>query len=129
MGSGTHTVDYVNHSGTVVAGRPMPVFKRIHVEPLTGACGCEISGIDLRAPLDEATLVELSLAFEHFLVIMFREQRLTVEQHKAFSGYFGAITQLPQAPTYAGHDDVQEVRREVDEPASVVPSFEHFHTD
>ena len=76
-------------SGTVVAGRPMPEFRRIGVEPLTGACGCEISGVDLAVPLDDATLAEVLLAFEHFLVIMFRDQRLTDEQHKAFSRYFG----------------------------------------
>jgi alpha-ketoglutarate-dependent taurine dioxygenase len=119
----------VSPSGTVVAGRPMPEFRRIGVEPLTGACGCEISGVDLAVPLDDATLAEVLLAFEHFLVIMFRDQRLTDEQHKAFSRYLGELTQLPQAPTYGGHDDMQEVRREAEEPASVVPSFEHFHTD
>lgn len=69
------------------------------------------------------------LAFEHFLVIMFRGQKLRREQHKAFSRYFGEITELPQAPTYGGHTDMQAVRRESDDPESVVPSFEHFHTD
>jgi alpha-ketoglutarate-dependent taurine dioxygenase len=116
-------------SGTVVAGLPLPEFSRISVEPLTGACGCEISGVDLSRPLDEPTRTEVMLAFEHFLVIMFRDQQLTPEHHKAFSRHFGDLTELPQAPTYGGHDDMQEVRREADEPASVVPSFEHFHTD
>jgi alpha-ketoglutarate-dependent taurine dioxygenase len=115
--------------GTIVAGRPMPDFKRIEVEPLTGACGCEIRGVDVSKPLDEATLAEVMLAFEHFLIIVFRDQKLTCEQHKAFSRYFGELTELPQAPTYDGHSDMQEVRREADEPSSVVPSFEHFHTD
>ncbi len=129
MSSDAHSVE--SHSGThtVVAGLPMPEFSRISVEPLTGACGCEISGVDLSCPLDEPTRTEVMLAFEHFLVIMFRDQQLTPEQHKAFSRYFGDLTELPQAPTYGGHDDMQEVRREADEPASVVPSFEHFHTD
>jgi len=126
------TSEHLTHSpptGTIVAGRPMPQFRRIEVEPLTGACGCEIRGVDTSRPLDSETLSEVMLAFEHFLVIMFREQKLTPEQHKAFSRYFGEITELPQAPTYGGHADMQEVRREADEPASVVPSFEHFHTD
>lgn len=116
-------------TGTIVAGLPMPAFRRIEVEPLTGACGCEIRGVDTSRPLDPETLAEVLLAFEHFLVIMFRDQKLSPEQHKAFSRYFGEITQLPQAPTYPGHDDMQELRREADEPESVVPSFEHFHTD
>jgi alpha-ketoglutarate-dependent taurine dioxygenase len=67
-------------------------------------------------------------AFEHFLVIMFRDQDLSIEQHKAFSRYFGELTELPQAPIYAGQRDMQEVRREAHEPVSVVP-FTRFHTD
>ncbi|GAA0319706.1 TauD/TfdA family dioxygenase [Sphingomonas oligophenolica] len=115
--------------GTLVAGLPMPVFNRITVEPISGACGCEIGGVDLRGPLDDETVAEIMKAFEHFLVIVFRDQDLTPEQHKIFSRLFGPITELPQAPTYAGHRDMQEVRREADEPENVVPSFEHFHTD
>ncbi len=113
----------------IVAGLPMPEFHRIGVEPISGACGCEIEGVDLREPLNEDTLAEVMKAFEHFLVIVFRNQNLTPEQHKAFSRYFGPITELPQAPTYGGHSDMQEVRREAHEPKNVVPSFEHFHTD
>jgi len=115
--------------GPIVAGLPFPHFKRIGVEPISGACGCEITGVDLRQPLEEETLAEVMKAFEQFLVIVFRDQDLTPEQHKAFSRYFGEITELPQAPTYDGIRDMQEVRREADEPENVVPSFEHFHTD
>ncbi len=114
--------------GTIVAGRPMPEFRRIRVTPMTGACGAEIEGVDLRQPIDEATLSEIMLAFEHFLVIVFKGQDITPEQHKAFSRAFGEITELPQAPIYPGHQDMQEVRREAHEPVSVVP-FERFHTD
>lgn len=112
----------------VVAGRVMPEFQHIGVEPLTGACGAELTGVDLREPLSDEVLREVMLAFEHFLVIMMRDQALTIEQHKAFSRYFGELTELPQAPTYAGHSDMQEVRREAHEPVSVVP-FTKFHTD
>ncbi len=113
----------------IVAGLPMPEFRRISVEPITGACGCEISGVDLRQPLDAETLAEIMLAFEQFLVIVFRDQDLTPEQHKAFSRHFGELTELPQAPTYNGDTMMQEVRREAYESVNVVPSFEHFHTD
>ncbi len=114
---------------TIVAGRPMPAFQRIGVEPISGACGCEIEGVDLSRPLDPEVLAEVMLAFEHFLVIVFRDQELTAEQHKAFSRYFGELTEVPQAPIYEGHSDMQEVRREAHESKNVVPSFERFHTD
>jgi alpha-ketoglutarate-dependent taurine dioxygenase len=106
----------------------MPELRRIRVEPLTGAAGAEILGVDLSKPIAHETLEEVMKAFDHFLVIMFRDQDITVEQHKAFSRNFGELTELPQAPNYAGHTDMQEVRREADEPATVVP-FTRFHTD
>ncbi len=112
----------------IVAGRPMPTFRRIEVEPLTGACGAEIRGVDLAKPLSDDVFEELMTAFEHFLVIKLDDQRLTPEQHKAFSRRFGELTELPQAPTYGEHQDMQEVRREAHEPVSVVP-FTRFHTD
>src|SRR5512139_3470267 len=113
----------------IVAGLPMPEFRRIAVEPISGACGCEIGGVDLSRPLDPETLAEVMLAFEHFLVIVFRDQQLTDEQHKAFSRCFGELMELPQAPTWGEHADMQDLRREAHEPENVVPSFEHFHTD
>lgn len=115
--------------GIVVAGLPMPEFKRIGVEPISGACGAEISGVDLSRPLDDETLAEVMKAFEHFLVIVFRDQDLTPQQHKDFSRYFGEMIELPQAPCYGDDTMMQEVRREAHESANVVPSFEHFHTD
>ncbi len=116
-------------AGPVVAGLPMPRFEHITVEPISGACGCIIQGVDLTRPLHPPLLGEVMRAFEHFLVIVFRNQPLSPEQHKAFARNFGELTELPQAPTYEGHLDMQEVRREANEDKNVVPSFEHFHTD
>lgn len=114
--------------GTVVAGLPLPEFHHIEVEPLTGAAGCEIRGVDLRRPLAPEVLDEVMRAFEHFLVILFRDQPLDPEGLKRFSRYFGELTELPQAPIYGGDPLLQEVRREAHEPVSVVP-FTRFHSD
>jgi len=115
-------------AGPIVAGLPLPRFRHIEVVPLTGACGAEIRGVDLRAPLPDDVWEEIQRAFTHFLVIMLRDQPLTPEQHKAFSRRFGKLIDLPQAPTYGEHQDMQEVRREAHEPATVVP-FTRMHTD
>ena len=110
-------------AGVIVAGRPMPRFERITVEPISGACGCEIGGVDLAQPLDPETAAEILLAFEHFTVILLRDQALDNAQHKAFSRLFGELMELPQAPIVPGHPDMQEVRREAHEPENVVPSL------
>jgi taurine dioxygenase len=115
-------------AGTIVAGLPMPRFRHIEVTPLTGACGAEIRGVDLRERLSDDLWDEIELAFRHFLVIMLRDQPLSPEQHKQFSRRFGKLIDLPQAPTYGEHQDMQEVRREAHEPVSVVP-FTRMHTD
>jgi taurine dioxygenase len=112
----------------LVAGLPLPEFHTIRVRPISGACGAEIEGVNLRQPLDNATLDEVMRAFEHFLVIVFRDQDLTPEQHKAFSHHFGALMELRLTPLYPGHTDMQEVRREADEPAGVTPN-DSFHSD
>ena len=115
-------------TGTIVSGLPMPRFRHIEVTPLTGACGAEIGGVDLRDPLSDDVWEEIELAFQHFLVIMLRDQPLSPEQHKASSRRFGKLIDLPQAPIYGEHKDMQEVRREAHEPVSVVP-FTRMHTD
>ena len=121
--------DFAPTQGTIVAGLPLPTFKHIEVEPISGACGCIIGGADLTQPLPAPVLNDVMKAFEHFLVIVFRNQDISPEQHKAFTRNFGEITELPQAPTYGDRLDMQEVRREAHEEKNVVPSFEHFHTD
>ena len=83
-------------------------FKRIGVEPITGACGCEISGVDLREPLDAETLGEIMKAFEQFLVIVFRDQDLTPRTAQGLFALFrrtdrtAAGTDLCRPPRHAG---------------------------
>jgi taurine dioxygenase len=122
------TAHKIETAAPIVAGRAMPAFSHIGVKPMTGACGAEIDGVDLTRPLPPPVLEDVMRAFDHFLVILFRDQPITPEQHKAFSRYFGELTDLPQAPIYPGHPDMQEVRREAHEPVSVVP-FTRFHSD
>ncbi|MFN0042092.1 MAG: TauD/TfdA dioxygenase family protein [Alphaproteobacteria bacterium] len=64
---------------------------RIGVHPIAGAIGAEISGIDLSRPMDEETFAEVRRAFHQHLVIFFRDQVLTPDQHKAFGRHFGEL--------------------------------------
>lgn len=115
-------------SPLIVAGLRMPEFRKLRVTPLSGSCGAEVEGVDLHRPLDPETLAEVMAAFEHFLVLVFRNQALSPEQHKAFSRHFGELMQLRLTPLYPGHTDMQEVRREADEPPGVTPN-DAFHSD
>ena len=72
----------------------------LSVRRVTAVIGAEISGVDLREPLDDATRAAIEAAlFEHH-VLFFRRQDLTPEQHIAFASQFGPISVPPFAPKY-----------------------------
>lgn len=53
--------------------------------------GAEITGLDLAEPVGRATFEEIENVFHDRGVIVFRDQRLTEEQHIAFSRCFGNL--------------------------------------
>jgi taurine dioxygenase len=80
---------------------------RLDVRPVTAVIGAEVHGIDLREPLDEATVAELTAALVEWKVLFFRDQHLTREQHVAFGRAFGDLT--PGHPIQVASDDRDEV--------------------
>lgn len=65
------------------------------VKPLSPVVGAEISGIDLRRPLDDDVVAALRVALLEHLVIFFRGQDITDDQHVAFARQFGPISVPP----------------------------------
>ena len=65
--------------------------RRIEVRRLAGALGAEISGIDLREPLDDPTQKEIHDAWMEHQVLFLRGQRITRQQHKDFARRFGDL--------------------------------------
>lgn len=77
------------------------MYLHIKVEPLAGALGAEIFGVDLSAVLDAATLQEVKRAYNEYLVIFFRDQNASDTDLANFARYFGDLAVLPahrQAP-------------------------------
>ena len=70
-------------------------FKTIEVAPLTPVIGAEITGIDLSKPLEDEQLAEVRQAFADHLVLVFRDQELSREDHKRFARYFGKLHTHP----------------------------------
>ena len=56
----------------------------LRVDPISPVIGAEISGIDLSAPLTPEVVETLHQALMTHLVLFFRDQALSFEQHKAF---------------------------------------------
>lgn len=63
----------------------------INVRKTGAACGAEILGIDLSQHLDDATFMHIVDLWHEHEVLFFREQKLTPEQHVAFSRRFGEL--------------------------------------
>jgi taurine dioxygenase len=63
----------------------------LQICPLSYALGAEVTGIDIRNPLDDNTFREVHTAFLEYCVLLFRGQPLTQEQHIAFSRRFGEV--------------------------------------
>ncbi|HEY2069163.1 MAG TPA: TauD/TfdA family dioxygenase [Rhizomicrobium sp.] len=83
--------------------------SHLTVAPLTPSIGAEITGIDLREPLDTETLAELRAALLDRKVLFFRDQDITTEQHLTFARAFGALEVHPFAPHKPGHPEVMAI--------------------
>ena len=68
---------------------PNPDYSAITVTPCSPHIGAEIGDIDLTRPLSNSEAQELKQAFTQYLVLFFRDQELSPEQHKAFARRFG----------------------------------------
>ena len=72
----------------------------IDIRPVTATIGAEICGVDLARPLDDPTVAAIRRALLDHLVVFFRGQQLTDEQHLAFALRFGSLSVPPLATKY-----------------------------
>ena len=104
-----------------------PMQKSITVKKLTPALGAEIGGIDLSRPLSAQQVNEVQDALAENLVIVFRDQELSVDQHKAFGRLFGELHIHPAATnTVPGHPEVLLIRADEN---SQRADGEEWHSD
>lgn len=63
----------------------------LSLKPLSPACGVEISGLDLRQPVDAATATAIRKAFDENIVAVFRQQDLSEENQLRAAEIFGKV--------------------------------------
>ncbi|MGA0217810.1 MAG: TauD/TfdA dioxygenase family protein [Ilumatobacteraceae bacterium] len=80
-------------------------YNRIKVEPISGALGAEVSGVDMR-DLDDELVAELRQAWMDHLVIFFRDQELTPQQHVEYGRAFGEVEIHPFTDNLDGQPEV-----------------------
>ena len=90
-------------------------YQSIEVRPYSSAIGAEILGVDLSRTLDNQTWPEIHDAFHQYLVIFFRDQHLTPDQHLNFSRRFGELEPYPFVHGIEGYPELIEVIKMPDE--------------
>src|SRR6202795_4692036 len=106
-------------------------YETIAVEKLTPIIGAEISGVDIgKLVSDDARsnrqMDEVHRALAENLVIFFRDQHLSQEQHLDFGRRFGELHIHPAAPAEPGHPELMIIHADKDSPRA---NGEGWHTD
>lgn len=68
----------------------------IEIRPLHPVFAGEVSGVDLRQPLDAETVAAIEQGMDRYAVLVFHDQRITDDEQVAFSRNFGEL-ELPGA--------------------------------
>jgi len=101
-------------------------YESITVDKLTPIIGAEIGGIDLSQPLGNHAIDELHRALAENLVIFFRDQHISPEQHLAFGRLFGDLHIHPAAPHEPGKPELMIIHADKDSPRA---NGEGWHSD
>jgi taurine dioxygenase len=102
-------------------------YQTIEVRKVTPVIGAEIHGVDLAQPLGNQQFKEIHDALMDNLVVFFRDQKITVEQHIAFGRRFGDPIVHPAASsTISGHPEIRVVKSDE---TTVVATGEVWHSD
>ncbi|MEQ9003864.1 MAG: TauD/TfdA family dioxygenase [Pseudomonadales bacterium] len=102
-------------------------YAHIDVEPLTPRLGAAVAGVDLGG-LTPAMVDEIRRAFREHFVLVFRDQQLTRDQHKAFGRLFGELP-TPPAKTHLGRRGDPEIFDIHITAKTRVANGEGWHTD
>ena len=70
----------------------------ISVRPLSYALGAEIQGVDLAQPLSNSEFDQIHRTFLERGILLFRDQKISRQQHIAFSRRFGELDRHESLP-------------------------------
>lgn len=104
---------------------PRTDYGSFGVRTLTPHIGAEVQGIDL-ANLTDRQLEDLHTAWYDWKVLVFRDQHLTRDQHKAFGRNFGHLHVHPMQHTYGGDPEILTVKTTAN---SAYTAGNGWHTD
>ena len=101
-------------------------FETIEVDNLTPHIGAQIHGVDLSKDLSNEQFSEIYQAWLDWKVLVFRDQRISQDEHKAFARKFGSLHVHPMQHHYKGDPEILKVRTTKD---SAYTAGNGWHTD
>lgn len=102
-------------------------YQTIEVRKLSPVIGAEIHGVDLSKDLGNQQFQEIHDALMQNCVVFFRDQKLTIDQHKDFGRRFGKLHIHPNAPQeFKEHPEILVIK--ADETSKRVAG-EEWHSD
>ena len=101
-------------------------YSSIGVNSLTPHIGAEIEGVDLAQPLSNEAFSEIYKAWLDWKVLVFRDQHIDQEQHKAFGRRFGKLHVHPMQHSYGGDPEILRIKTTKD---SAYTAGNGWHTD
>ncbi|HYH43162.1 MAG TPA: TauD/TfdA family dioxygenase [Burkholderiales bacterium] len=106
----------------------------LQIRKLSHALGAEVSGVDLRRPLDEREFGQILAAWHEHLLLVFRDQDLDYADYIRFGGRFGELERYLHSNQDYTHPDHPEIyfitNREVNgKPSETRDVGREWHTD
>lgn len=97
----------------------------ITFHPLAGALGAEVTGIDLRQPMDDATFARLEGGLLEHQVLFFRDQQVEPAHQRALACRFGEPVPHPAYPHIDGFPEINVIESTAENPTKI----DTWHTD
>ena len=80
--------------------------SELSIHPLGPRIGAEVHGVDLREMLSPLVQKQIHETWLDHQVIFFRDQVLTLDQHKNFGRQFGELHIHPNVTSHPDHEEV-----------------------
>ena len=101
-------------------------YRTFEVQPLTPHIAAEVRDIDLAQSLSNEQAQDIHDAWLDWKVLVFRNQHLNREQHKAFGRRFGSLHVHPMQHHYGGDPEILTVKTTAKSPYT---AGDGWHTD
>lgn len=103
------------------------------IRPFETAIGAEVLGFDMSKPMDDATYREIEEAWNRHSVLVFRDQKMTEEEHIRFSKRFGDLEEHVlyqyRHPKFPDIFIVSNVKDETGRNVGAYDAGRYWHTD